>query len=64
LSKHTDGELSSRETETYNGNEKLSTVLREIPWSHNLQIMSCKMDEEREFYGEEIQGIQKGEGLL
>jgi len=36
--------------ETYNGNEKLSTVLREIPWSHNLQIMSGKTDEEREFY--------------
>jgi predicted nuclease of restriction endonuclease-like (RecB) superfamily len=36
--------------ETYNGNEKLSTLLREISWSHNLQIMSCKTDEEREFY--------------
>jgi predicted nuclease of restriction endonuclease-like (RecB) superfamily len=36
--------------ETYNGNEKLSTLLREIPWSHNIQIMSCKTDEEREFY--------------
>ena len=36
--------------ETYAGNEKLSTLLREIPWSHNLQIMSCKTDEEREFY--------------
>jgi predicted nuclease of restriction endonuclease-like (RecB) superfamily len=36
--------------ETYNGNEKLATVLRELPWSHNLQIMTCKTDEEREFY--------------
>jgi predicted nuclease of restriction endonuclease-like (RecB) superfamily len=36
--------------ETYNGNEKLATVLRELTWSHNLQIMSCKTDEEREFY--------------
>jgi predicted nuclease of restriction endonuclease-like (RecB) superfamily len=36
--------------ETYNGNEKLSTLLREINWSHNLQILSCKTDEEREFY--------------
>jgi len=36
--------------ETYRGNEKLATVLRELTWSHNLQIMSCKTDEEREFY--------------
>ena len=36
--------------ETYNGNEKLATLLRELPWSHNLQIMSCKTEEEREFY--------------
>jgi predicted nuclease of restriction endonuclease-like (RecB) superfamily len=36
--------------ETYNGNEKLSTLLRELAWSHNLQIMSCKTNEEREFY--------------
>ncbi|MDR3076393.1 MAG: PDDEXK nuclease domain-containing protein [Synergistaceae bacterium] len=36
--------------ETYNGNEKLSTLLRELPWSHNMHIMSCKTDEEREFY--------------
>lgn len=36
--------------ETYRGNEKLATLLRELTWSHNLQIMSCKTDEEREFY--------------
>jgi len=36
--------------ETYNGKEKLSTLLREISWSHNTQIMSCKTDDEREFY--------------
>ena len=36
--------------ELYNGNEKLATLLREISWSHNIQIMSCKTDEEREFY--------------
>jgi len=36
--------------ETYNRNEKLATLLRELTWSHNLQIMSCKTDEEREFY--------------
>jgi len=37
--------------ETYNGNVKLSTLLREISWSHNLAIMSsCETDEEREFY--------------
>lgn len=37
--------------EIYNGNTKLSTLLREISWSHNLAIMSrCDTDEEREFY--------------
>ena len=36
--------------ETYCGNEKLATLLRELTWSHNIQIMSCKTDEEREFY--------------
>ena len=36
--------------ETYRGNEKLATLLRELSWSHNLQIMLCKTDEEREFY--------------
>lgn len=36
--------------ETYCGNEKLATLLRELTWSHNLQILSCKTDEEREFY--------------
>ena len=36
--------------ETFNGNEKLATLSRELTWSHNLQIMSCKTDEEREFY--------------
>jgi predicted nuclease of restriction endonuclease-like (RecB) superfamily len=36
--------------ETYSGNEKLATLSRELTWSHNLQIMSCRTDEEREFY--------------
>ena len=37
--------------ETYQGNEKLSALLRELPWSHNLAIFSrCKTDDEREFY--------------
>jgi len=36
--------------ETYRENEKLATLLRELSWSHNLQIMTCKTDEEREFY--------------
>jgi predicted nuclease of restriction endonuclease-like (RecB) superfamily len=36
--------------EIYQDNEKLATLLRELTWSHNLQIMSCKTDEEREFY--------------
>jgi predicted nuclease of restriction endonuclease-like (RecB) superfamily len=37
--------------ETYRSQPKLSTLLRELPWSHNLAIMSrSKRDEEREFY--------------
>ncbi len=37
--------------ETYKGSEKLSTLLREIPWSHNMAIVSgAKSDEEKEFY--------------
>ena len=37
--------------ETYCANEKLSPLVREIPWSNNLLIMSgCKTDEAREFY--------------
>jgi predicted nuclease of restriction endonuclease-like (RecB) superfamily len=37
--------------ETYKGSPKLSTVLREISWSHNLAIISrCKTAAEREFY--------------
>ena len=37
--------------ETYQGNEKLSPLVREIPWTHNILIMtSAKSDEEREFY--------------
>jgi predicted nuclease of restriction endonuclease-like (RecB) superfamily len=37
--------------ETYRGNPKLSTLLRELSWSHNLAIMGrAKRDGEREFY--------------
>lgn len=37
--------------ETYKDSPKLSTLLREISWSHNLAIFSrCKTNEEREFY--------------
>ncbi len=37
--------------ETYRDQPKLATLLRDLPWSHNLLIMSrCKRDEEREFY--------------
>ena len=37
--------------ETYKDIPKLSTLLREISWSHNLAIFSrCKTTEEREFY--------------
>jgi predicted nuclease of restriction endonuclease-like (RecB) superfamily len=37
--------------ETYRGQPKLATLLRELSWSHNLAILSrSKRDEEREFY--------------
>ena len=37
--------------ETYKGDLKLSTLLREISWSHNLAIFSrCKNSDERLFY--------------
>ncbi len=37
--------------ETYRGQPKLATLLRVLPWSHNLAIMSrSRRDEEREFY--------------
>lgn len=37
--------------ETYCNNEKLSPLVREIPWTNNLLIMTgCKTDEAREFY--------------
>lgn len=37
--------------DTYKGDSILSTLLREISWSHNLAIISrCKTVEEREFY--------------
>jgi predicted nuclease of restriction endonuclease-like (RecB) superfamily len=37
--------------ETYRNLPKLSPLVRELSWTHNLLIMSrCKRDEEREFY--------------
>ncbi|MDD5687385.1 MAG: PDDEXK nuclease domain-containing protein [Elusimicrobia bacterium] len=37
--------------ETYKDNEKLSTLLRELPWSHNVLILhQTKTIEEKEFY--------------
>jgi predicted nuclease of restriction endonuclease-like (RecB) superfamily len=37
--------------ETYNTDEKLSSLVRELPWSHNLAIFSrCKTQSERAFY--------------
>lgn len=37
--------------ETYQDNEKLSALLRELSWTHNMTILSrCKTIEEREFY--------------
>jgi predicted nuclease of restriction endonuclease-like (RecB) superfamily len=37
--------------QTYRGQPKLSALLRELSWTHNLLVMGkCKRDEEREFY--------------
>ncbi|MCE3269528.1 MAG: hypothetical protein K0R49_1782 [Burkholderiales bacterium] len=37
--------------ETYRDNEKLSPLVRELPWTHNTIIFSrCKTQEEQEFY--------------
>ena len=37
--------------EAYQGQPKLSALLRELPWTHNLMILSrSRRDEEREFY--------------
>ncbi len=36
--------------ETYQKNEKLATLWRQISWSHNRRIMTLKTEEERKFY--------------
>ena len=37
--------------ETYQGDEKLASLAKELPWSHNLAIFSrCKTQKERAFY--------------
>lgn len=37
--------------DTYRGDEKVAPLVRQLPWSHNLLILSrCKRPEEREFY--------------
>jgi len=37
--------------ETYRDSEKLSSLVRELSWTHNTAIFSlCKSDKEREFY--------------
>lgn len=37
--------------ETYRANQKLSPLVRELPWTHNTIIFSrCKRQEEREYY--------------
>ncbi len=37
--------------ETYRNKEKLSPLVRELPWTHNIIILSkCTRPEEREFY--------------
>jgi predicted nuclease of restriction endonuclease-like (RecB) superfamily len=37
--------------ETYRADEKVSPLVRQLPWTHNLLILSrSKLPEEREFY--------------
>lgn len=37
--------------DTYRGDPKVAALLRQLPWTHNLLILSkCKRTEEREFY--------------
>lgn len=37
--------------DTYSGEEKVSPLVRQLPWTHNLLILTrCKRPEEREFY--------------
>ncbi|MBK9460678.1 MAG: DUF1016 family protein [Chitinophagales bacterium] len=36
--------------ETYQGNEKLAPVVRELSWTHHRLILPCKTKEEKEFY--------------
>lgn len=37
--------------DAYRGDEKVAPLVRQLPWSHNLLILSrCKRPEEREFY--------------
>jgi len=41
----------SRFYETYRGAQKVSALLRQLPWTHNLIIMGqCRSADEREFY--------------
>ncbi len=47
--------------QTYQQNEKLATLWREIPWSHNRRIMTIKTLEEREFY---LEALDQSEKLL
>ncbi len=36
--------------ETYKAEPKLSTLLREIPWTQHRLIIPCKTSQEREYY--------------
>lgn len=35
---------------TYKDNEKLQSLIAEVSWTHHLQILKCRDDQEREFY--------------
>lgn len=49
--------------ETYCDNEKLSPLVREIPWTSNLLIMTgCKTDEARELTELALESGESDEG--
>jgi hypothetical protein len=43
--------MRSAKPDIYRTGEKVAPLVRQLPWSHNLLILSrCKRPEEREFY--------------
>jgi predicted nuclease of restriction endonuclease-like (RecB) superfamily len=54
--------------ETYRGDEKVSPLVRQLPWTHNLVIFSqSKLPQEREFYtraDREVSGPTAGQTVV